>query len=680
MSPLQRFITELGITVADLEVWQSIALSLGLGFGCLVLGVWVTRAIGLLRTNAPAGETLGVGISAGLMVLTAWSAAIGSGGRSSFTPVAIAFTIAVALAMLSHVRRPHRDAGASSTTNGSATNESATTAPVAPTDRRRLILVLVGGGCFLIAAALVYGATIAPSPRDGIQPVEFNDVAFYAVLGRNLATTGVETTLSASGFSDIPGLPSQSWYHWGEIWLAGAVIRVFGVSSMAARYFVVLPILLLAAAALSGTVVRRWTGADSSRVFLFGFLACLFLAPVALIPGPFFAKWASGMLFGITLFGMGAVAVTFGLYWIAALRGREITWPVAMFVGSAAAFILPAHIALALLVLVGIGSVAAVRVARSLLAGQRHGLVSRDSGRVLAIASIVAIATVIWGIVTGHAFGDGAVQPIVTPFNDTWRDSVAITILGAGALLAIGIALPIAWRTDHAEAELYLGTLVLVIVGAVVWGARLGEFTMFYLFFAGIAVIATPVAAIASRNLWVRSSAGGHRALAFGLVVLCVLQLEAGVFNAGLRLQFFGGADEMIPETLLARIRQLPPDAKLAYVCHPFSESSFGVARLLSIDAHTDRAVVPMCFQAETLSTLIGAPMSAQVPNLYFTGAPQRVLYPNVESAPSSDAVAAFLEAHGIRYLYVNEKHPNLLVDGAVPIATSGEAQVLRIP
>ena len=674
MSPLQRFIAELGITVTDLEVWQSIVLSLVLGFGCLVLGVWLTRAIGLLRTNAPAGETLGVGLSAGLMLLTAWSAAIGSGGRSSFTPVAIAVAIAVVLAVLGRVRGPRRDAAASSTTSGSAT-----TATVSPTDRRRLILVLAGGGCFVVAAALVYGATIAPSPRDGMQPVEFKDVAFYAVLGRNLAMTGLETTLSASGFSDIPGLPSQGWYHWGELWLAGAVVQVFGVSAMASRYFVVLPVLLLAAAAISGTIVRRWTGAGSSRVFLFGFLACLFLAPVALIPGPFFASWATGMLFGITMFGMGAVAVLFCLYCIAALRGREITWPVATFVGSATAFILPAHIAVALLALVGIGSIVAVRVARW-LAGQRQGLVSRDSGRILAVASIVILATVISGTVTGHAFGDAAVEPIVTPFNDTWRDSVAITTLGAGAMLAIAIALPFAWRTHPAEAELYFGTLILLIVGAVGWGARLGDFTMFYLFFAGIAVIATPVAAIACRRLWERFSASGNRALALGLVVLCVLQLEAGVPNAGLRLQFFGGGDQMIPGALIDRVRQLPPDAKLAYTCQPLSESGWAVPRLLSIDAHSGRAVVPMCFEAETLSTLIGATPSVQVQNLGFPWAPQRILYPDAEAAPSSGAVAGFLEANGIRYIYVDAMHPNTLVDDAVPIATSGEAQLLRIP
>ena len=67
----------------------------------------------------------------------------------------------------------------------------------------------LAGGVFVVAVALLYGSTIAPSPRDGVQPVEFNDQAYYAVLGADLATTGTETQLSASGFSEIPGLQSR---------------------------------------------------------------------------------------------------------------------------------------------------------------------------------------------------------------------------------------------------------------------------------------------------------------------------------------------------------------------------------------------------------------------------------------------------------------------------------------
>jgi len=57
------------------------------------------RLVGLLERDAPAGETLGVGLGSGLLVLASWWAAVASGGRSSFTPVAVGFAIAVALAL-----------------------------------------------------------------------------------------------------------------------------------------------------------------------------------------------------------------------------------------------------------------------------------------------------------------------------------------------------------------------------------------------------------------------------------------------------------------------------------------------------------------------------------------------------------------------------------------------------
>ena len=82
-------------------------------------------------------------------------------------------------------------------------------------------------------------------------------------------------------------------------------------------------------------------------------------------------------------------------------------------------------------------------------------------------------------------------------------------------------------RSFHAD--LYFGTVVILVVGAIAWGARLGDFTMFYLFFGGIAVIATPVAAVAIWTAWDRLRATRHIGLAFGFAVLCFLQLELGV-------------------------------------------------------------------------------------------------------------------------------------------------------
>ena len=79
------------------------------------------------------------------------------------------------------------------------------------------------------------------------------------------------------------------------------------------------------------------------------------------------------------------------------------------------------------------------------------------------------------------------------------------------------------------EADLYLGTAVLVVVGALVWGARLGDINTFHLFFAAIAVFATPAAAVAVWSIWLRLRATGRRAAsAIAVLVVCGVQLELG--------------------------------------------------------------------------------------------------------------------------------------------------------
>jgi hypothetical protein len=131
---------------------------------------------------------------------------------------------------------------------------------------------------------------------------------------------------------------------------------------------------------------------------------------------------------------------------------------------------------------------------------------------------------------------------------------------------------------------------------------------------------------------------------------------------------------------ILAAIEDLPTDAKLAYACLPLEEASFWDAQLLGINAHTGRHVVPICFEAETFGAMTGTPMSPDVPSPLFVHAPQRALYPTWDSRPSPASVAAFLKANGIDYIYADALHPNTLVPDAIPIATDGETQVLRIP
>ena len=680
MIALQTLLGELAITVSDEAVWLAIGQGLLFGGVCLLFGILVARGVGLLSSDAPAGETLGVGLASGLMVLAAWWAAIWSGGRSAFTPVAVGFAIAIALAVARRLR--HQAAAEAPTTIAAETAGEA----AHRSSLRSLVVTTLAGGVFVVAVALLYGATMAPSPRGGLQPVEFVDEAFYAVLGRDLATTGEETNFLPSGFAKVEGQSSQTWYHWGELWLASAIITLLGTPPVAARFFIVLPIALLAASAVTGTLVRRLAGTDSRQAYLLGFFACVLLAPVPVIPGPFFSSWAVGMIFGITLYGLGALAGLLALYSVVTLGRRTTSWALAGFVGCAVAFILPAHLAIAALAFVGVVGIWSVRIGRSSTATRRLPIVPPIWVRALAATAVTIVATVAWGMLTGHGTGGAtsatlAPSLVVSPFNVSWRDSVAITILGAGLFLAIPAAWFVRRRESPTEADLYLGAMGLLVVGAIGWGARLGDFTMFYLFFAGIAVFATPVAAVAVRVLWEHLRATKHLALAAGLVALCLIQLELGAVNGTLRLQLFGpNTDEPIPLSLLDEIRQLPADAKLAYSCRPLEEVGFATPRLLSVDAHTGRRIVPMCFEAETLSALNGAPLSDQVENLFFPWAPQRALYPNAAARPSSAAVAAFLKDHGIGYIYADALHPNSLVDGAIPIATSGEGRVLRVP
>ena len=77
---------------------------------------------------------------------------------------------------------------------------------------------------------------------------------------------------------------------------------------------------------------------------------------------------------------------------------------------------------------------------------------------------------------------------------------------------------------------------------------------------------------------------------------------------------------------------------------------------------------------------VVGGTSSSQTASADWPWAPQRVLYPNATARPSSAAVAAFMKENGIDYIYADAKHPNTLVSDAVPVARSGDAEVLRVP
>jgi hypothetical protein len=178
-----------------------------------------------------------------------------------------------------------------------------------------------------------------------------------------------------------------------------------------------------------------------------------------------------------------------------------------------------------------------------------------------------------------------------------------------------------------------------------------------------------------------RLRASGHLPLATILVMLFGFQIALGAVGEVQRLRAFGAtAENVIPLDLLASIRTLPASARLAYSCGSRDEVAPWEPSLISIEAHTGRPVVPMCFEADVHSPLFGAEPLIQIPDADFAFAPQRALYPDVAADPSSTAVRHFLKEHDIDYIYADARHPNSLVDNAVPIASSGSAEILQIP
>jgi hypothetical protein len=658
MDWLNGFGVELTAALADSRVWQSILTAFILGGVCLVLGTWATRRVGLLDRDAPAGETLGVGLGSGLLIFAACWAAVGSGGRSAFTPVAIAFVVALALGLRAS-RGGARDL-----------------LPGMRRSRVPMTRALIAGGAFVAVVGLIYGSTMAPSPRNGAQPVEFTDVAFYSSLALSLNSNGLESTSYPSGFDSIAGLPVQNWYHWGEIWIAAATVRLADLDPVLARHYVALPLTLLAAAALAGTLVRRMARTSSRRAFLFGAATLLVLSPLPLLPGALYGWWAVGLLFGISLYGMSVIPVLLGLCLVTGDDERLRSRASQVFAGASLTFLLATHIVVAVLAVIGVVGVFSVGMVTAALQRKRTRIPEAWRG-LLAATVAVGVATLGWGVATGHGLGGVGTSASVAPFGRPWVEAIAFNTIAGGTFLAI----PAAWwwtrTTSTRPAGVLLGVMGLVTAGAIAWGARFADFDMFHVFFAGVTVFAAPVAAAAVWMIWRRLRARGSVQLATILLIFCTVQLEFGLIPAVTRLQLFGaGSYAATPTDVLASIRALPADARLAYACMPDE----GAPALISIYAHTGRRVVPLCFEVDTWSPMLGANQTSAPENPGFRVMPQYDLFKDRSTPPSPARIVAFMREQGIGYIYANADHPNVLVPQAVPIAQSGSASVLRVP
>jgi hypothetical protein len=520
---------------------------------------------------------------------------------------------------------------------------------------------------------------MAPSPRDGVQPLESADEAYYSVLGTVLADTGVENVFRSSGFDQIVGQPRQSWYHWGEIWLAAAVTETAPIGPTFSRHYVVLPLLLLAIAALTATVFRRLTGERSRRWQTAAGAAGILLAPMPLILGAFFSWWARGAVFTISQYGLAAVIALLAITAFVSRPARP-SLPWSLLVGTLAASLLSAHIVVMLIGAAGVSGAWLLSSLGHYVRSRRILSVPVEWRPAVACAAVVGAATIVWGLLTGHGIAGTASSSGIPAFGGFWPESVVTTAITGGVFLTIPIASWLGRREPTGRTWLFLASAIAIAAGAIAWGARLPDYNNFHLFFGAILVFGTPLAVVGAWVVASRLRASGHRPLATILLMLFGFQIAIGAMAEIQRLRAFGAtAENLVPVDILAAIRTLPPTARLAYSCEPEAEVAPWEPSLISIEAHAGRPLVPMCFEADVLTELNGG-RSSERGNPLFALAPQKVLYPTLEAQPEPAEVASFLKAHGIDYIYADEGHPNGLVPSAVRVASSGRSTILRIP
>lgn len=140
------------------------------------------------------------------------------------------------------------------------------------------------------------------------------------------------------------------------------------------------------------------------------------------------------------------------------------------------------------------------------------------------------------------------------------------------------------------------------------------------------------------------------------------------------------GHYDPMPSAAIAYIRDLPDVAKLGYACAQVEEVAVWDARRISITAHTGKQVVPLCFQADILSSQFGQPLDPTVPSPFFALAPQRSVWPSSTARPTIEQIEGFMNDWGIRYILVDATHPNSLVPAAQPIFQVGNVTIYELP
>jgi len=639
--------------IGDVGSWASIGIALLAVPLLLIVGVLIAQRILLLdaATDDDVATTFGIGLSVGLLaVATVW-ASLGSGLRSVYVPVLAWLVLAIAFGSGRVAVRVRLD--------GRAVRGGAAAA------------------AFIVAVSLLYATTIAPRPRDAEQPVEFFDAAFYSDLGADLASDGTESVYSPGAVDEMgASIPSQTWYHWGELWLAALVVDVAGISPMDARHLVVLPVLVLAAAALGGALVRRVVSPRSTEFFLIGAACTLFLAPIPLIRDPDIEWFARSLVFGITQYGLAVIVILLGIHLLVSGRLRPNTAGALVGAGLTSALI-ASHIGLAVIACVGVLCAASVAI----LTG-RH---PKDSARRWVQPAVILVAsgltTLAWGYATGHRLaGLGEIQGI-SAFDAAWGRSLIGTLIGAGVILIA----PVLWLWTGpgrgATRATFIGALIATGTAAVAWGALVSDLNTFHLFFGAVAAILTPVAIVAALS-FLAEARRARRVVTSTLILTAVLgQATFGAIQAGVVLRALAPADgAATPVRVLANLRELPAGSKVAYGCEPLENFAAWDYSLISIEAHSGVSLIPMCFMADRARRLLARELDPSIASPFFGITPQRQLYPRRAARPSDEAVETFLREHGISYIYTDASHTDTLVPSAERLFRDGGVTIYRLP
>jgi len=625
------------------HVWAALAAALFLGAISLVLGTWALRRVGLVWVDQDPVLSFSLGLGTGLLLFAISWAALFSKGRSYYLPAAAAALIALAVGSPKHGALPR-------------------------IPWREWARIGVACGLLVAGSGLLATTTVAPSPRDGVWPMAYEDPGFWSTLASGLSRTGTERLTYPTGLDQIPGVPTQDWYHWGDFWVASAASHLPGVPPIEARYMVFLPLAFVISVMLCGCLTARLAG--SRGAFVFGAAGMAFLGRIPLPHGSIAAGPISfsipenlpPMLVEISVFGLATLASLLAVGLVLEFGKSERSAGGTLMLGALITTVLPSHFVIAALALAGVAAVFVVGAARASWSERKMPSVQPPWRGLALVVAGLAVATVAWAFITGHGFQENTAP--VTPFALGWAwSAVVVPGLTAGVILMVPLAWLLTRRTKGPGPRLLLGTMFAAVAGLLGWGIRYGALQTDYLLMVPFIFFLPAVTGYATWVIFDRLRARGRASLSFVVVALFAVQTIAGLAVGLAQLRGYREDGYTYPAATVSFIQGLPPEAKLGYGC--VHEPNTLEPELVGLDAITGRRLVPLCYFSL---------------DPRFRLAPQSELYTSPGVTPSRQSTLDFLRQNDIGYLFADADHPNTVLPELQPISAAGGVQVFRVP